>query len=181
MFWDSCPSVSCSATLLLLMSRSSGCFCQSLENVIKHISFTSLWSQKAPWCRVLGPHKRRHNQEPLKTPIWQIIKYCNSVFQLIKILKFRIFRIFPCFLYFGVVSAPPSAKKPAGNAICPKYWNSVFWCYRDDSVIIWNHCSYIRNDLATWAVQGVKEESLLGWSWGCIPIYDGLVSPIVQI
>ena len=107
MVWDSCPLASCSFTLLLLRSRSSGCFCQSLENAIKHLSFTSLWSQKAPWCRVLGPHKRRHNQEPLKTPIWQIIKYWNSVFQLIKILKFRIFRIFR----ISGWSAPPQVQK----------------------------------------------------------------------
>ena len=43
-------------------------------------------------------------------------------------LKFRIsinqnteIPYFPYFPYFGVVSAPPSAKKPAENAICPKY------------------------------------------------------------
>ena len=108
MVWDSCPLASCSFTLLLLRSRSSGCFCQSLENAIKHLSFTSLWSQKAPWCRVLGPHKRRHNQEPLKTPIWQIIKYWNSVFQLIKILKFRVFRIFRI---SGWSAPPPTRRK----------------------------------------------------------------------
>ena len=110
MVWDSCPLASCSFTLLLLISRPSGCLCQSLENSIERQRFTSLWSQKAPWCRGLGPHKRRHNQEPLKNPIWQIIKYSISVFQVIKILKFRISRVF-CIFRISGGSAPSQVQK----------------------------------------------------------------------
>ena len=180
MVWDSCPLASCSFTLLLSISRSSGCLCQSLENSIEHPSFTSLWSQKAPWCRGLGPHKGRHDREPLKTPICQIIKSWNFVFQLIKILKFRIFHISRIFRISGW-SAPPRVQKARRKCNLSKILKfrilMLSWWFGDYLKSLLIHSQWFGN----MGVQGLKKEGLLGWSWGCMPIYNGLVSPIVQI